>query len=388
MPKSNGQRHVLIFEPRVEGHHIPYLVNIANELLSLGNTVSIAIDNRTEEAKKRILQQDSTLLAKVAILDLFTQEGRFKGGSKLAAGAICLNETQADEIFFNSLDEVASSMFRRAVIGIFPPKSLFKKVSGIYVRPRPPDPSQNGIGNWIKRVGFRKLYNKGFFRSLFLQDEFLVPIVEAQYPNLSVAFLPERHTPLPTLSTEEARAKLGFNTERIVLLSYGIGSRRKGLHLVLEALEHFPEHPFFLLVAGVQEDKATVGRLKQLQAAGKALVLDRYVSSEEEAALFAATDIVLLPYVRHYGSSNVLTKAAFAGKPVLASDFHLIGKRVQTHGLGWVFKHEDVIDLHKRMQALAGDSKDAIKPFRQALNDYAKRCDRTAFSKAIQALFS
>ena len=65
MPKSNGQRHVLIFEPRVEGHHIPYLVNIANELLSLGNTVSIAIDNRTEEAKKRILQQDSTLLAKL-----------------------------------------------------------------------------------------------------------------------------------------------------------------------------------------------------------------------------------------------------------------------------------------------------------------------------------
>ena len=73
--------------------------------------------------------------------------------------------------------------------------------------------------------------------------------------------------------------------------------------------------------------------------------MNRYVSAEEEQQLFAACDAVLLPYIRHQGASGVLSRAAGAGKPVIASDEYLIGHLVRQYGMGLLFESGNVLEF-------------------------------------------
>ena len=65
--------------------------------------------------------------------------------------------------------------------------------------------------------------------------------------------------------------------------------------------------------------------------------MGRYITDQEEKLGFCACDAVLLPYIGHIGSSAILSRAAAAGKMVIASDEGLIAKRVRKHGLGRLF---------------------------------------------------
>lgn len=382
-------KHILIFEPRIEGHHIPSLVCLTEELIAAGIKVSVALDTKSPEAKWRIKDRSKELLNKINIVSLFDNSGHYKGGSKLKAAAICLEESEADEIFFNSFDEIASNMLRWASLGIYPPKSLKGKISGIYIRPRPLDKEESGLNKWVKKQGFNCLYKKGWIKRLFFLDEFILPQVKQGYPAIESNFLPDPWTGEFNLSTAEARINLNIKTKRIVLVHYGIGSKRKGLHLLLEALGKYPNHPFFLLVAGPQEDDDDIAMVTKLQSEGKALLFNRYISSPiEEKSIIGAADWVLLPYVDHYGSSNLLGKAASAGKFVLASDYHLIGKRVHEHKLGRVFANNDSESLLAQLKEIAEmESPTPNECQLKQMRSYANSCSRAAFKETIHGVY-
>ena len=65
-------------------------------------------------------------------------------------------------------------------------------------------------------------------------------------------------------------------------------------------------------------------------------------SLEEDArAILAACDLSLLTYQRPVGASNVMTWAAAAGVPVLATEYGVVGEQVRRHRLGLALNTTD-----------------------------------------------
>ena len=387
MSKSS-QPHILIFEPRVEGHHLSWLRYITEDLLSAGFKLTLAVDWRSE-AKELIQNNLPALIKKVSVMSIFNEAGKLHGGNKIKALAECFNESGAQEAFVNNLDDIASYCLRCASIGIYPPKLLQGHLSGVYFRPRflvnptwPP-------GNIIKAIGFRRLCRHNWFKNIFLMDEYLFATAKNKYAGPTFHFLPDPWDGNFSLSREDARKTLGIPQDRFVLLNYGIGDRRKGLHLTVQAiLESSPDSRLFLLCAGrISKDRELLKGLSQLEKQGKAKVLNRYVSDSEESLCFCASDVVLLTYIRHFGSSGVLSLSAAAGKMVITSDEGLVGQRVREHNLGWLFPSGNVYELKKCMDNAALLIESEMNQFQQAALHYAKTCSREAFRKSLFSTF-
>ncbi|HDQ04304.1 MAG TPA: glycosyltransferase [Deltaproteobacteria bacterium] len=379
------QPHILIFEPRVEGHHLSWLRYITEDLLGNGFRLTLAVDYRPQ-AKGMIEDALAHLRKSIDIMSVFDTEGKWRGGSKIKALAECFAASKTHEVFMNNFDEIASSCLRFAALGILPPKILQGRLNGVYFRPRFLANSFWPVGNIIKAFGFWRLCNQQWFKRIYLLDEYLSEGAAKKYRDVDFYFLPDPWSGNFTHDRLEARNRLDISSDKFVVLNYGIGTRRKGLHVIIRSLLDAPppDRQLLLLCAGkVTHDRGLLEGLEELEKRGIAKVLNRYVSDEEEELCFCASDAVVLPYIKHFGSSGVLARAAAAGKLVIASDEGLLSKRVMTHHLGLLFRSGDSKSLQHSLEK-AHIMKDAeISEYRAAALRYASLCSRESFRKAI-----
>ncbi|WP_157068143.1 glycosyltransferase family 4 protein, partial [Desulfosarcina cetonica] len=196
---------------------------------------------------------------------------------------------------------------------------------------------------WLKARGFRRFMQSNWVRPLLFVDEYLARRFQTAYPANPIFFLPD---PCPddfAGDPGQARDALGISGKQTVFLFFGVGAKRKGLHLAVEAMLRLDRPDTLLLVAGRQNPSGKVREgLARLQAQQRARVMDRYVSSSEEKYCFQASDVVLLPYLNHFGTSGILSRAMATGTPVIASDEQLLGRLVKDNDLGWRFPSGDV----------------------------------------------
>jgi glycosyltransferase involved in cell wall biosynthesis len=270
-----------------------------------------------------------------------------------------------------------------------PSAALRGKIGGIYLRPRFLAGRGFSPNAWLKSIGWSRLLRTGWFTHLLLLDPYLAADVKSQNRSTPVYFLPDPYPDEFAADRASARRAFVVPGHQRVFLFYGGAYRRKGLPLVVKAMGSLPgDVPAFLLCAGQQADDPEVQRgLDNLIRQGRARVLSRYVSAEEEKLLFAAADVVLLPYLGHFGSSGVLSRAAGAGRPVIASDEELVGRLVREHGLGPVFPSGDVEALRGRIGQLAKAREPEIAEWQAAARAYAPQCSRAAFREALLEAF-
>src|SRR5258708_1115439 len=166
-----------------------------------------------------------------------------------------------------------------------------------------------------------------------------------------------------------------------IFLFYGGGYRRKGLHLAVRAMLKLPpEVPALLLCVGqLNPEGATARDLDKLTGQNRAHLINRYVSTEEEKLSFAASDVVLLPYVHHFGASGVLSQAVAARRMVIVSDEELLGRLTRDHGLGLLFPTENADTLRDRIQEAALMTDEQMAAYSQAAEKYAAMCSRKAY---------
>lgn len=328
---------------------------------SQGHRVTISLPEHDGATREKLLSRGCQWLEQVEWIPWIGG----LGPSMLNAAAKIRKQCGADEVFFACIDEWASGTLRRAALGLKPAESLKGLISGIYVRPRPLDPEcpPRSLGAWLKRRGWRRFDHEGWFQHILVLDERLPDHPERLRGKSRVAFMPEPNEEAsePYPHQDEARKHLGIPAQAVVFLHYGLGTRRKGLHHVMAAWKGLPaDHHILLLVAG-QPEAEFVPALQQLQSAGRAVLLNRYIGSEEERLVMAASDVVLMPYVNHYGSSNVLSRASAAGRMVLASDAGLIGYRVRRYQLGELCAHDDSESLRQAILRLAAGQGEATR---------------------------
>ena len=382
MAESGSARHVLVYEPRVEGHHLGYLKAITEDLLGAGFRLTLAIDMRPEPFA--LIQA-----AMPALLPRVNTVSAAGASGKTARIAELLTQANADMAFLPNLDEVASGMFRRAAFGLMPPATLRGRIGGIYHRPRVLADAGWSPNQWLKAAGLRRLLRGGWFDRILLLDPFLLATFKASAPSAPAYPLPDFFPENFTADCSAARAQFGVPEGRRVFLFYGGGYRRKGLDLAVEAMNALPAGvPAFLFCAGRQPDDPAIAEgLARLVAQGRARVINRYVTDDEEKQAFAASDAVLSPYRGHFGISGVLMRAIGARLPAIASDEGLLGRLVGERKLGLLFPPGDAGALGNAIADMARAPEDDMVRRRAGVRAEAPNWTRAAFRKALLAGF-
>ncbi|MEM8678804.1 MAG: glycosyltransferase [Planctomycetota bacterium] len=168
------------------------------------------------------------------------------------------------------------------------------------------------------------------------------------------------------------RDQLGIEAGRTVFCLLGVLDRRKGVRELLECLPRVPaaqaEKLSLLLLGRVSADQAHVIRqqVEQLNATQPLQVIqqDAYVPDHEVQHYYDLSDVILATYQRHMGSSSALIRAALAGKPVIASNYGLVGERVRRYRLGLTVDTENPAELAAAVTTMiregAGERFDAV----------------------------
>ena len=221
------------------------------------------------------------------------------------------------------------------------------RIGGIYFRPSLHYPDLTGqpgnlrdrFRNVRKTLQLRLALRNPHLHTLFCLDPYAIPSIEALKTSVRAVPLVDAIEPAGGATPN---IELPVDPGRKTALLFGSLAGRKGIFTVLEALP---------LIAPADQDKLAVvftGRvakaernrfyvaLDQIRASTRVQIVieDRFVDDRIVPALFTAVDLVLAPYQKHTGSSNVLVHAAIAGVPVLGSDYGLVGVLIRRRRLG------------------------------------------------------
>jgi len=162
----------------------------------------------------------------------------------------------------------------------------------------------------------------------------------------------------PPSERSEARRRLGLAAGDRLALFFGRLRPYKGLETLLAAFERAaPDLPSArLLVAG--PPGMPIGRLVRHAArgtlAGRVRFEPRYLEPREADELFAAADLVVLPYLAA-SQSAVLARALGYARPVIASDVAGLAEMVRDGVTGRLVPPGDVGALAEALVGLLGD---------------------------------
>jgi glycosyltransferase involved in cell wall biosynthesis len=245
--------------------------------------------------------------------------------------------------------------------------------SGIYFRPTfHYDNFDNYVPSWRDRwrqwrqkfLLSRVLQNQQL-KVLFCLDPFAVEHIDKLHSKAKILHLPD---PVPIYDekfniedkVEQLKVQLGIHGERRVFLLFGSLEPRKGIYQLLEAIWLLPPNiceNLCLLLAGsiLSPEKLLVeARIAEISQSlpVQIIVRDQFIPEQEVQLYFQVANVILAPYQRHVGMSGILLLAAAAQKPVLASDYGLMGKIVREHQLGLTVDSASPLELASKLQQL------------------------------------
>jgi glycosyltransferase involved in cell wall biosynthesis len=278
--------------------------------------------------------------------------------------------------------------------------------SGIYFRPTfhyrqfgreagqsaaPSSWQQHLREEWEKFYLSRALHHAQM-RYLFCLDPFVVePVTQLKTPTQAV-FLPD---PIETYDVvpeqlSRFRADLGVEPGRRVFLLFGGLSARKGIHPLLEAVLQLSTEDcqqFCLLLVGTiatPDQPLVQSQLQRIATTQPAQVIvrDQYIPDADVQLYFQSSDVALATYQRHVGMSGILVWAAATQKPVLSSDYGLMGEITRRYQLGLTVDSTDATAIAAGLQQLLHQPLEKIGD-RAQMQVFAKQNEAEAFSRVI-----
>jgi glycosyltransferase involved in cell wall biosynthesis len=224
--------------------------------------------------------------------------------------------------------------------------------SGIYFRPTfhypalikaPPSRPERWQHRREKLLLGRLLANPQL-QTLFCLDPFVLEHLQPFSTRAEAVYLPDpvQRYPLDVAVVAQLKQDLRIDPERRVCLLFGALDGRKGIHQLLEATALLSadraERLCLLLVGPIASDNQNdlLLRLAALRQRLPVQIIcaDQFVPDAAIGPYFQLADVILAPYQRHVGMSAILVRAAVAQKPVLASDYGLMGEITRRYALG------------------------------------------------------
>ncbi|AFZ44037.1 glycosyl transferase group 1 [Halothece sp. PCC 7418] len=228
------------------------------------------------------------------------------------------------------------------------------RFSGIYFRPtlhysKFPNYVQtwkSQLQQWREKWLLRKTLQNSRLQTLFTLDPFAVQAINQFCPQQKVIHLSDPVV-IPDSTRFESnhlRETLGVESGRKVFLLFGALTRRKGIYQLLEAVHLLPSSLCeklclaFVGKASPKEQNKLQAHIAALREVQPVQVIETYkfICEQQVPVYFQMADVVLAIYQQHVGMSGILLLAAAAQKPVLSSDYGLMGEMTRRHQLGLV----------------------------------------------------
>ena len=236
---------------------------------------------------------------------------------------------------------------------------------------------------WYYRVGTRLVLKQGDFFVVHSEEERQHLFVLLPGAKVVKAFHPTYEVFHSGISKAEARQRLGVSGD--VLLFFGFVRPYKGLMTLLEAMPKILERrPVTLLVVGeFWEDKDRyLQRMADLKLSEHIRIVNEYVPDEDVGFYFAASDLVVLPYVSVTGS-GIVQVAFGCERPVVATGVGCLPEVVADGETGYVVPPEDPDSLADAvLRFLEGDR----EKFIQAIREHFKRFSWEQMVGAIEKI--
>ncbi|QGZ60667.1 glycosyltransferase [Paraburkholderia acidisoli] len=340
---------IAIIEPNFTGHRWRYVEWIAQACVEAGHRCLVITDAGYAQhpLAQRIVREARPDL-RLVLLDLHT----VPRGVLYAASvymrfrdfyARALVEVQRTmpvrlvvapyaDYFFYTLAPLGSPFGETPWIAIVMGMTFHHAGAGLRTPRRP-------VVDLAKSLLFRRGMRVRGLRTLFTIDPTLPDWYAATKPaqGARLAYVADPFPETPAADRQEARARLGLDTNTRYLLVYGAIGERKGIRELMRALIQLGaghDAPR-LVIAGQQDDETRAfinAHAPRITPAP--VIFDQFVSDAMERDLFSACDAVWLGYLKHYGMSGVLVQAYRFNVPVLASADGLIGWFCRDGSLG------------------------------------------------------
>ena len=191
----------------------------------------------------------------------------------------------------------------------------------------------------------------------FLEKE-ACALYRSAMPEKFFQFLPDiTNTDLPDEEPDIVRKLREAARGRHIVFLGGALDHRKNIEVFCAlAMRAHPEKFLFAMVGRLYDgsfseaDRAGLESFRN-NVRGNTFLYPDYIEDERDFnALIAASDILFAVYKDFHGSSNMLTKGANFGKPILVSDSYLMGNRVRAYGTGMAVPED--FSLERTMEAL------------------------------------
>ena len=199
---------------------------------------------------------------------------------------------------------------------------------------------ENAVRNFRRRVD-ESLFKWAPWDMIWHVDPWQLAALRERSPEIESRslLLPDPAVRPKVTDRTEARSRLAIPQGGTYFSLIGPISRRKRLDLLLAAFdEYLKRHSgdARLLIAGKLDSNAKkmVHQLPYARLKEKIVVLDRIFSADEMDMLVPASDVVVVPYDQHFGSSGIVLRAAAAGRPVVTSNIHWLAATVPRFQLG------------------------------------------------------
>ena len=154
-----------------------------------------------------------------------------------------------------------------------------------------------------------------------------------------------------------ARATLGIADDRVAMLVFGSIDERKGIDaLVQQVASQDGLDNYVVILAGKESatlrDQLRATPCAELLSQKRLIVMDRFLSDEEQDLVFAAADVVWVGYRNHQYMSGVLVLAGRAGLPVVGTPVGEIGRLIVRYNIGITASIGSPTDVTSALRAL------------------------------------
>ena len=219
---------------------------------------------------------------------------------------------------------------------------------------------------------------------LFVHTELMKKELEEEFgvPARIITVIPfgiNNAVPVTSLTSAEARQRLGIAKNDRVLLFYGHIAPYKGMEFLLAAFEQIVRQcgNYRLIIAGKPKNCEAYWRslekmmLKDHTIWERILQKIEHIPDDETEVYFKAADAFVLPY-RHIYQSGVLFLGYNFGLPVIATDVGSLREDIIEGKTGFVCKPEDPLDLAQAIETYFSSNifKD-LNSYRQIIQEYA-----------------
>lgn len=259
--------------------------------------------------------------------------------------------------------------------------------SGIYFRPtfhyhefsNYVPSGKERLQQWREKLVLSRILRNPNLQNLFCLDPFVVKHFDKFHSRVRAVALPDpvEKFDKPELPINSLKEKLGISTERRVFLLFGALTERKGISQLLDSISALsPEicQKICLLLVGESNIKKQIeSKIAEIIQTKPVQIIGNYefVAEKDVGGYFQVADVVLAPYQRHVGMSGILLLAAAAEKPVLSSNYGLMGEIVRRYELGLTVDSTAPQEIAKGLT-------------RFGLEDSEKLCDRTKMKSFVE----